>query len=473
MIDNPLVKKAYEFSKISLAGRKRYSGELFADHCLKVAQVLEDFDVKDPEILAVAILHHSIDTGAATFDDVEKEFGKEISATLKILDDLKIIDKIDTTYYAESLRKMVMVLAKDLRIVLIKLADIFDNLRTLKYVPKTRRLAIGKQTLDIFAPLLERLGMGELKGKMQDLAFPFVYPSEYSNTEKLLTEALKNLSKKSIKIKSVVNLNLKKEKISFRVESRSKHLYSLYLKLKRVDINFNISKVYDLIAFRIVVKNIGDCYRVLGIIHNTFRPMSQRLRDYIATPKPNGYRSIHTTVFGPEGIPFEIQIRTEEMHEQAEYGVAAHWHYDEVKSKVLSSVDLNKSLVMDQDKMEWVKQLGKWQEEITDNKEFLKRIKIDFFGQRIFVLTPKGNIKDLPKGATPIDFAYTVHTYLGDKAMGAKVNGKLTSLDKKLESGDMVEILVSKDQHKKPSRDWLKYVVTSLARKKIKKAINV
>lgn len=474
MQQHELIKKAVELANLSLDGKKRFSGELYVDHCLKVASILEEYNVKDPNILAVAILHHSVEVGIAKYEDIEKEFGPQVTSTLKTLNSLKIIDQIDLDEkeYIESLRKMLVSLAKDLRIVLIKLADILDNLRTLQFVPRQKQLAVAKQTLDIFAPLAERLGIGEMKGQMQDLAFPFIYPKEYQKTKKLVKTSMAKLNKKLLKVTHQLETALGEEKVPFKVSSRTKHIYSLFLKLKRPEVNFDMSKIYDLMAIRVLVETEEHCYQVLGIIHNLWRPMPNYVRDYIANPRPNGYQSIHTTVLGPDGQPFEIQIRTKKMHEMAEYGIAAHWHYDEAKTSGVSSKDLN-NLKIDLPKLQWVQNLRKWQEEITDNSEFLKSVKTDFFGRRIFVLTPKGEIKDLPEGATPIDFAYSIHTDLGNKAMGAKVNSKMTALNHELKSGDIVEILASKDAHKKPSRDWLKFVVTSLAKKKIQRAYKI
>lgn len=473
-MNNPLVDKAYKFAKLSLVGKKRYSGESYEDHGINVASILERYDVKDPTTLTVAVLHHSVEDGAATIKDIEKEFGLEVASMLKTLDSLSVIKMTDNTpdHFVENLRKMFLYLAKDLRIVLIKLGDILDNLRTLKYIPKYRQRYVAKQAIEIFAPLAERLGIGELKGEMQDLAFPFVYPNEYLKTRKLLKINSQRLSKRTKNIERHLQEILTSENIPFRIESRAKHLYSLYSKLKRPEVGFDISKIYDLIAFRVIVSDIKDCYRVLGIIHNLWKPMPNRLRDYISNPKPNGYKSLHTTVFGPGEVPFEIQVRTEGMHEDAEYGIAAHWHYDDAKFSGKSGEELDKGVLMDKEKLRWVQNLRKWQEEVTDNKEFLRSIKTDFFGARIFVLTPRGDVKDLPVGATPIDFAYSIHTHLGDKANGAKVNGKLVTLNHKLKNGDVIEILVTKDKNKKPSSDWLSFVTTSLAKKKIKSALN-
>lgn len=472
MLNKPLLRKAYEFAKLSLAGKKRYSGESYEDHGVRAAEILHRYGVKDPTTLAVAILHHCVKDGAAKTEDVEKEFGSEISSMLITIDSLNVMKmaNISDTDFAENLRKMFLYLAKDLRIVLIKLADLLDNLRTLQYIPKKQQQEVSRLAIDIYAPLSERLGIGEMKGEIQDLAFPFLYTKEYTSTKKLLKTSKGKLEKKSLKIKSDLKKVLEREKIKFTIASRAKHLYSLYLKLKRSDIDFDISKIYDLIAFRVIVEDEENCYRALGAIHHSWKPIPGRLKDYIASPKPNGYKSLHTTVFGNEYDPFEIQIRTQKMHEEADFGVAAHWKYGDIKSTAKSSEDLNKSLVANKEKLEWVQRLRKWQEEVTDNNEFLDLLKIDFFGQRIFVLTPKGDVKDLPLDATLIDFAYSVHSSLGDRAMSAKVNGKMEALSSKLKSGDVVEIIVSKDQNKKPNRDWLKFVVTTHAKKHIKRA---
>ncbi|MBI2596062.1 bifunctional (p)ppGpp synthetase/guanosine-3',5'-bis(diphosphate) 3'-pyrophosphohydrolase [Candidatus Daviesbacteria bacterium] len=470
-LENPLVKKAYQFAILSLAGKKRYSGEDFSNHCLKVAAVLERFKVFDPTTLSVAILHHSFSDSAATVSDIEKEFGPEIAAMLGTLDKLRVIKLVETSKkeFAENLRQMFLTLARDLRIVLIKLADIYDNLQTLKYLPEQKRVELAKETIEIFAPLTERLGIGEMKGQMQDLAFEYLYPTDYKKTLKLLDTSLSRLDKALLKIKSKLNITLGEEKIDYRLESRTKHIYSLFTKQQRPEINFNINRIYDLIACRIIVKNTEDCYRVLGIVHKLWRPLPDSVRDYIANPKPNGYRSIHTTVLGPGDAPFEIQIRTEGMHEEAEYGVAAHWHYSETKNLGAADEVLEKGTKVAGEKLKWVKNLSQWQKEVTDNEEFLKSVKTDFLGARIYVFTPKGDVIDLPEKATPIDFAYKVHTRLGDLTTGAKLNDRLVSLNTPLKNGDVCEIIISKNPSKKPSRDWLKFVITSTARRSIKR----
>lgn len=470
-MDDPFLQKAYDFAAISMAGKLRHSGESFADHGRSVAEILQSFDVNDRQVLAAAILHHSVEDGAASHDDIVREFGEEVAEMIDTVNTLQVIKLTGVTEktFVESLRRMFLTLAKDMRVVLIKQADILDNLRTLNFLRAEKQQQISSETLEIFAPLAERLGMSEMKSQMQDLAFQYLYPEEYQKVSKLLNTTLEALEKTLAQIKTELTKALEKEEIEYHIQARAKHLYSLFTKLKREEINWDISQVHDLIAFRLIVTSVEDCYRVLGLVHKLWRPMMGSFGDYIANPKANGYQSIHTKVFGPKGQPFEIQIRTEQMHEAAEYGVAAHWHYSEVKSTGLTDNALEKGVKVS-NKLDWVQRLGKWQEEVVDNEEFLKSIKTDFFGQRIYVFTPKGDVKDLPEGATPVDFAYSLHSDLGDLTASARVNGKMVSLDTKLKNSDVCEIVLSKDPKKKPNRDWINFVATSMARKKIKKA---
>lgn len=471
LLKDDLIKRAYDFAELSLAGKKRYSGEFVVDHCLNVAKIVNQFHVMDKTTLAAAVLHHSLSDGAANILDIEKEFGKDISLMITSIESIRVIKlpNVSRKEFLESLRKMFLVLAKDLRVVIIKFADIMDNLRTIDSIPQDKQKEVASEVIEIFAPMAERLGMGEIKGKMQDLAFPYLLPEEYKKTKRLLHTKISVLERDLLKIKGELKLALAEEKIDYRIESRTKHLYSLYTKLKREEIDFDISRIYDLIAFRIILKNTEDCYRVLGIVHKIWKPMPDYVRDYIANPKLNGYKSIHTTVFGPSSRPFEIQIRTEQMHEDAEYGVAAHWHYAEIKSQGVSEEALSKGVNADSGRLKWVKQLSKWQEEIVDNEEFLRSVKTDFFGERIFVFTPKGDVIDIPSNSTPVDFAYKVHSDLGNLAIGAKVNGKMVGLNTKLKNSDVCEIIISKDKNHKPNRDWLRFVVSATARRKIRK----
>ncbi|KKS13411.1 hypothetical protein A2617_03420 [Candidatus Daviesbacteria bacterium RIFOXYD1_FULL_41_10] len=469
-LEIPLVKKAYDFAETSLAGQKRLSGEEILEHCVKVADNLMKFDVTDPKTLSAAILHHSILNGAATPEDLKEEFGEDIAGILNAFHKLHIVKfrKGTEKEFAEELRKMFLVLARDLRVVLIKMCDILDNLRTLSCLTREKGEEVARETLEIFAPLAERLGIGEMKGEMQDLAFAYLERASCDKTKQLLQTNLVELNIILTKIKDELKKSLGKAGIHYRIESRTKHLYSLYMKLCRPEINFDMSKVSDLIAFRIVVSTTEDCYKVLDIVHKLWKPVSGSVSDFITHPKPNGYRSIHTKVVGPQGRIFEIQIRTEEMHEEAEYGLAAHWNYAEMKSRGVSDAEVSRGFATSAEKLEWVKNLAKWQKEVTNDSEFLKSVKTDFFGERVFCFTPGGDVKDLPAGATPVDFAYCLHTEVGDGCSGAKVNGKMVPLDFKIQNGDVVEIILGKG-NKKPNRDWLEFTVTSSAKAQIRK----
>lgn len=476
MIDpeNFLIKKAVDFANLSLAGKKRLSGEDVVDHCLRVEEILWKLKIKDPLTLCTALLHHSIQDGAATALDIKKEFGEEMAQMLEAVDKLHIIKLKPESGedFSESLRKMFLVLARDLRVVLIKLADIEDNLTTLQYLSVEKRKEVAKETLEIFAPLVERLGMGEMRGRMLDLAFANLSPKEYLWVKNYVRSDLEKLSKDLLKIKGKLLQVLNKDGIDAEIQSRVKHIYSLYTKLLRPEINKDISKITDLIALRIITTTEEECYKVLDIVQKLFPPVPEKISDYIAHPKPNGYRSIHVKVFGPANMAFEIQIRTKQMHDEAEYGLAAHWNYSDLKARGLSDEKISRGIAASAEKLEWVKRLSEWQKEISSDSEFLKTVKTDFFGTRIFCFTPKGDVKDLPAGATSIDFAYHVHTDMGNLVTSAKVNDKVVSLDTKLKNGDVVELNLSKDLKKKPNRDWLNFVVTNLAKKRIKKAYN-
>lgn len=472
LLEHPVTKKALDFAKLSLAGKKRNSGEDVVEHCLKVAKNLQFIKVNEPSTLAAAILHHSLHDGAANLEDIRKEFGEDIAGMLASFEKLRLIKpKAEMgDEFAENLRKMFLVLAKDLRVVLIKLADILDNLTTLQYVDEVKRLEVAQKTLEIFAPLAERLGMGEMRGQLQDLAFMYLYPQECAWVKKVSKEQVGTLEREFPKVKGKLTKALADEGIKAEIQNRIKHQYSLYTKLLRPEVGKDISKVYDLFAMRVIVTTEEECYKALGVINQVFRPFPDKVSDFVAHPKPNGYRSIHIKVFGPYNIPFEIQIRTRQMHDEAEYGLAAHWNYSDKKASGLSDDKISQGFATSAEKLDWVKRLSQWQGEISDNQEFLKAIETDLFGKRIFCFTPKGDVKDLPAGSTPIDFAYMVHTQIGNLVTGSKVNGKVVSLNTRLKNGDVVEVALSKDPHKKPSRDWLGFVVTSLAKRRIKRA---
>ena len=365
---------------------------------------------------------------------------------------------------AESLRKMFLAIAEDLRIVLIKLADRLHNMETLKHVAAEKRRRIALETLEIYAPLAYRLGIKDLSGRLEDLAFPYVYPKEYEWLLKTTEEKYQDWDNYVKKLKPILAEELIKEKINFLdLHARAKHYYSLYKKLLKYDMDIN--KIMDIVALRVIVPSMEDCYTTLGVIHKLWKPLPGKIKDFIALPKPNGYRSLHTTIFGPQERLVEIQMRTPEMHEEAEHGIAAHWAYAEHKRNKTQSYAAKESSWADQKQLAWIKQLTEWQKDFQKPDEFLESLKIDFFKNRIFILTPKGDVFDLPEGATPIDFAYQVHTDIGNTAMGAKVNNKMVTLDYSLKNGEIVEILTQKN--KKPSSDWLRFAKSALAKKRI------
>jgi len=361
----------------------------------------------------------------------------------------------------ENLIKLFLATAKDVRTVLIKLADRYHVMQTLGTLAEKDQKRIALETLEIYAPIAHRLGMGELKGQLEDLAFKYLYPKEYKQLENEVTKRYEARKNYIDKLKPILYEVLEKEKIiPLEINARAKHLYSLYQKLLRHQMNFN--EIYDLVAARIIVKDINDCYLALGAIHQVWKPMLGLIKDYIAIPKPNGYQSLHTSVFGPEEKITEIQIRTPEMHAQAENGIAAHWIYKERNYK-----DKNRYPKIDAKEIAWIEQLREWQKAVRGSDEFLESLKIDFFKDRIFALTPQGDVIDLPEGATPVDFAYQIHTTIGNECTGAKINGKIAALGTRLKSGDLIEILTQKG--KKPSVDWLNFVKTGLAKDKIRK----
>ena len=403
-----------------------------------------------------------------------REFGEDVA---QIVDGVTKISHIHLKQgreeeFVENLRKMLLVMARDLRVVLVKLADRLHNMQTLKFLSSEKQITNSHETLEIYAPLAERLGMGEIKGQLEDLAFPFAYPDDYqkliSQTKKLFQVGEKYITKFKRELLSLLAPQIPQVVVNIR----HKHLYSLWRKLQRPEINGDLDKVHDLVAARILVDTPDQCYIALGLIHGQYHPVPYLgVSDFIANPKPNGYRSIHTKVFGPEGRIVELQIRTHAMHDQAEMGVAAHWQMSQLKSTgKISSADIDTGKFQVPDKLSWVKQLAAWQREITDNEEYLKTLKFDALQHRNLVFSPKGDVYDLPRGATPVDYAYAVHSALGHQAVGAKVNGRLVPLHHKLVNGDVVEILL--DRHRTtPSHEWLDYVVTTTARHQIQKAL--
>lgn len=467
---NPnLIERAFEFAKFAHLGQKRFSGEDYIHHPLGVAEILNEMGL-DPATIAAGLLHDLPDDTSISLEEIEKKFGKEISFLVRGVSKLGKLrypkEKLDIApidqrakkpvdLRVENLRRMFFAMAEDIRVILIKLADRLDNMKTLDFVPKEKQKRIALETLEIFAPLANRLGMGEIKGKLEDLAFPYLYPREFKWLIKKVKDKYETRKKYLKKVKPVLNKILAKEKIKpIDINLRAKHYFSLYQKLLRYEMD--LEKIYDLVALRIIVQDIETCYKTLGTIHKYWKPLPGRIKDYIALPKPNGYQSLHTTVFCLDGKITEIQIRTPKMHQEAEYGICAHWARKE-----------GVNFKTQRKKFAWVRQLREWQKEVSDSKEFLDSLKLDFFKNRIFVFTPKGDVIDLPEEATPIDFAYAVHTEIGNHCAGAKVNGKMVSLSDCLKNGDMVEIITNKSKH--PSRAWLEFVKTSLARSQIKK----
>lgn len=468
-VDKVLINKAYEFAEIAHAGQFRLSGDPVMEHLISTAEILGELKM-DSTSVAAAFLHDIVEDAGVTQEELQKVFGADVALLVEGVSKVGNLKLKGATNeeFVENLRKMILVMAKDLRVVFIKLADRLHNLRTLKYLPKEKQIRIARETLEIYAPLSDRMQIGKLKGELEDLAFPYVYPQDYEWLIKYSAPYLKEREKDLKKAIEAINSELKKERIKAEVHGRPKHLYSLWRKLQRPEIDKDIAKIHDLVAVRILTRSVRDCYAGLGVVHKNFRPLPHEgISDFIAQPKPNGYRSIHTKVFGPNGRVIEVQIRTYEMHEEAENGLASHWYFTEKKGLGVTDEKVEKGFFAPSEKLSWVKELIGWQKEIVDSQEFLDSLKFDAFANRIYVFSPKGDVYDLPNGATPIDFAYAVHTELGSKIDGAKVNNKMVSLSTKLNNGDVVEILDKKIS--RPSEDWLKFVVTTAAKREILK----
>jgi len=467
--DFELIKKTYGFASKAHFGQKRLSGEDYLAHPLAVASILAGWRLDSGSIMA-GLLHDVVEDGRIDIQVVEKEFGEDIA---ELVDGVTKIGELklrgsQQEAFVENLRRMIVVMAHDLRVVLIKLADRYHNLQTLSVLPEEKQKRIAQETLEVYAPLAERLGIGEVKGKLEDLAFPYAFKEKYQWVKEYSVPYYKQADEYIEKVKKEVLKTLIEKGIKAEVHGRAKHLYSLYKKLCRPEIDRDITKVYDLMALRIIVETIEDCYVALGIIHKLYRPVpSVGVRDFIAQPKPNGYQSIHTNVFA-QGRILEIQIRTHEMHEQAENGIAAHWYFSQKKMGEVKENQIRSGFFAPLEKMGWIKELVLWQKELVDSKEFLDSLKFDALRHRIFVFSPRGDVFDLPAEATPVDFAYAVHTDLGNSCSGTKVDGKMAPLDYKLKSGQVVEIISTKNK-KGPSSDWLNFVVTQLARREIAK----
>lgn len=460
--DTSAVRKAYALAEEAHRDTKRESGDPYIVHSIAVAKTVADWHLDEASI-ATALLHDVVEDTQYTNKEIEKRFGSEIAFLVSGLTKLDSLQYPKEERDIENLRKLILSFSRDLRVLIIKLADRLHNMQTVRHLPEPRQIRMAWETSEIYAPLAYRLGMQKLSGDLEDLAFPYVHPEEFAWLMKAVKDSFAARVTYAEKVKPLVEEILRKAGIrSFRVDARAKRYASLYHKLLRYDMN--LDKIHDLVALRIIVPTVEECYTALGLIHKIWSPVPKQFDDYIARPKPNGYRSLHTTVFCMDNKITEFQIRTEEMHEEAEIGIAAHWAYQQIKSSKKHS--LSWKGVTARRELIWVEQLRNWQKTFTDRKEFLESLKVDFFKERIFALTPQNDIVDLPVGATPIDFAYRIHSQLGNACVGAKVNGKIAPLSDQLHSGDVVEILTQRG--KLPSESWLQFVKTSLAKKHIR-----
>ncbi len=452
-VDASILERAFLFADAAHTGQLRKNGEPYIQHPLHTAYILAEIRADLPTV-AAGILHDVPEDTERTLEEIEMEFGAEIASLVKGVTKLSKIKYRGIERYRENLKKMFLAITSDLRVVFIKFCDRLNNLRTLDSLPPDKKRRIAAETLEIYAPVAGLLGIERLKWQMEDICFKHLFPEKFNELE-YKYEVEKKVERQRFfqNVRGVLKPKLEEAGINYEIEARFKHLYSIFKKMQEKDRKFN--EIYDVFAMRIVVPTIDDCYKVLGVIHTIWKPKPNRFKDYIAVPKPNGYRSLHTTIFGPEGKPTEFQIRTKEMHEEALYGIAAHWYY---KSKGNNDA---------YQQPRWIKEIVDIQKEITNTSELVKNVKMDIFRDRIFVFSPKGDVFELPEKSTPIDFAYAIHGNVGNKASGVLINDKLGRLDQELKNGDMVEIIIEKNrQH--PNKDWIKFVKTKRARDQIK-----
>lgn len=455
--DIDLIERAYNLSKKAHEGQVRRTGDPYFTHVFATGMKLVNWQLP-AAVVAAGLMHDVAEDTEVTIEEIEAEFGKDIADMVASVTKLGTLKYRGLERYVENLRKMFIAMAQDVRVIFIKFADRMHNLETLYVIPEHKRLRIAREVMEIYAPIANRLGMGEYRGLFEDYSFKYLQPKEYNWTKHLLEQRVKKFGPTMNRAMQQVEDALAEHQVKqANIHGRIKYCYSLYRKLQKYD--NDIAKVFDLVALRIVVADVSDCYSVLGVLHSIFRPMPGRIKDYIAQPKPNGYQSLHTTVLADDGSVLEFQIRTREMHEEAEYGIAAHWRYKEGEK-------------VNNRQVRWMDEIAKIQKELQDEDfvEKLDELKLDMFHDRIFVFSPKGDVIDLPAESTPIDFAYHIHTEIGNKAVGARINHQLVNLDAELKSGDMCEIITDKNR-KYPNPDWLKFVHTHHARQKIRDAL--
>jgi len=472
--DTKLIQRAYNYALLKHGDQKRKSGEPYIMHPTNVAYTIAELGL-DEQTICAALLHDVVEDTDVTYEDVKKEFGLEIAEMVDGVTKLKQIQHASMEEnQVENYRKMFLAMGKDIRVIIIKLADRLHNMRTLQFLKRERQIAISQETIQLYAPLANRLGLYSMKWELEDLSFKYLFPEEHDELVKGIEQKREQRLKFIEKIMNDIRIQLRKQHIDAEVTGRAKHLYSIYRKMQRD--NKTLDQIYDLFALRIIVNSVKDCYAALGIVHEMYSPMPGRFKDYIAVPKTNMYQSIHTTLLGEKGTPFEVQIRTWDMHRIAEYGIAAHWAYKEAN---YGSKKGQKVVETHEDKLAWLRETLEWQQEMQDPQQFLETLKTELFEDEVYVFTPKGAIKVLPRGATPIDFAYSIHAEIGNRMTGAKVNSKMVPIITQIKNGDIVEIITS-EHAKGPSMDWLKFVKSTQAKnriqqwfKKEKKAENI
>jgi GTP diphosphokinase / guanosine-3',5'-bis(diphosphate) 3'-diphosphatase len=459
VFDRELVVRAFEVAASQHQHQLRASGEPYINHPLGTADICADLRL-DSATLAAALLHDVVEDTEVSVDEVRDQFGDEVALLVDGVTKLsQMTFRTVEEEQAENIRKMIIAMAKDVRVILIKLADRLHNMRTLRYLGKEKQLEKAKETLEVYAPLAHRLGIESVRWELEDLAFQTLHPRKYAEIQQMVSQRRADRERDMEEARRILDEELKAVSIEADISGRAKHFYSIYDKMVRKGKEFN--EIFDLIALRVLVDSVKDCYAALGIIHSLWKPLPGRFKDYVAMPKFNMYQSLHTTVIGPQGKPLEIQIRTHDMHETAQFGIAAHWMYKEKGGRGAQRTDAQS------EKLQWLRQIMDWQSETKDPGEFMEALRIDLFHDEVYVFTPKGEVKRLPAGSTPVDFAYAIHTDVGHRCVGAKVDGRIVPLTYKLQSGDIIEVLTSKTAQG-PSRDWLQFVASSGARNKIR-----